>query len=406
MFDPNPALDALLRQLLHPQLKVIDPSLERIQRLMAALGNPQLDLPPVVHVAGTNGKGSLIAYLRAILKAAGYRVHAYISPHLVRFSERILLDDEEIAAERLTPLLEQVLALQTDYPATFFEATTAAAFLAFSQSTADIVLLETGMGGRLDATNLIPRPAVVAITPIGRDHAEFLGDTIAQIAAEKAGIIKAGCPVVIGPQVPEALAVLEAKAQTIGAPVFYPDSLDATLGLALQGEHQRQNAATALAVMRQLQGFTLTEENIREGLQAARWPARLQPLERGYWREHLPEGWKLYLDGGHNPHAAAAIAAWAETQDLPVTLIVGMLKNKDLIGYLAPWKGIATQIYGVAIPGEEKCYTAQEIAATAGGKVTPVDSVEAALELIKHEPVGLALICGSLYLAGHILARN
>jgi dihydrofolate synthase/folylpolyglutamate synthase len=411
MFDPNPELDALLQKLLHPQLKVIDPSLERIERLMAALGNPQFSLPPVIHVAGTNGKGSLIAYLRAILKAAGYRVHSYISPHLVRFNERILLDDEEISTGVLTPILERILAMQNDYPATFFEATTAAAFLAFAAHPADIILLETGMGGRLDATNIIPNPAVVAITPIGMDHAEFLGNSIAKIAAEKAGIIKLNCPVVMGLQVPEAAAVIAAKAQkmdspfiAVGVPTSWPHAMP-----VLVGEHQLANAAIAIAVVNQLRGFAITQAHINEGLKTAKWAARLQPLKSGYWREQLPEGWQLFLDGGHNPHAAAAIATWANAQNVPIYLVLGMLNNKDLVGYLQHWQGRVQQVYGVTIPHEKHCYSAQQIdqiAQQQGFDAVAADSVEAALEKVKSLPTGIVLICGSLYLAGHILAEN
>lgn len=411
MFDSDPALDTLLRQLVHPDLKVIDPSLERMERLMAALGNPHLSLPPVVHVAGTNGKGSVIAYLRSILKAAGYRVHSYISPHLVRFNERILLDDAEISIEMLMPVLQQILALQKETPTTFFEATTAAAFLAFSQHPADIILLETGMGGRLDATNIISHPAVVAITPIGMDHAEFLGNSLAQIAAEKAGIIKANCPVVMGVQMPEAATVIAVKASEMNAPlvrVEVPQEWPYALP-ALMGEHQFANAATALTVLEQLGDFKVTREHINTGLQTASWPARLQPLESGYWRSQLPEGWKLYLDGGHNPHAAAAIMPWAKAQNLPVYLVLGMLENKDLAGYLQPWQKVAQAVYAVAIPQEEKCYSPQKITETARGiglRSHEAESVEVALSLVKKQPSGLVLLCGSLYLAGHVLAKN
>lgn len=412
MFDPNPQLDLLLRKLLHPQLKVIDPSLDRIIRLMEALGNPHLSLPPVVHVAGTNGKGSVIAYLRATLKAAGYHVHSYISPHLVRFNERILLDDAEIETTTLTPILEKVLALQNDYPTTFFEATTAAAFLAFSQQPADIILLETGMGGRLDATNIIPNPAVVAITPIGIDHAEFLGDSLAQIAGEKAGIIKAKRPVVVAKQAPDAMGVIEQKAAQLNAPIIYADT-NLAVGLpapSLLGEHQQANAAMAMAVIGQLQqqAFNIAPPHCVQGLQTAFWPARLQPLESGYWRDQLPVGWKLYLDGGHNPHAAAAIVPWAKAQNLPIYLVIGMLENKDLEGYLQHWQGVATQLYAISIPNE-KSYSPQKMAEVAGRfelQSSAAESVEAALSLVKTHPVGLVLICGSLYLAGHILGKN
>lgn len=430
MFDPSPVLDNLLRKLLHPQLRVIDPSLERIVNLLEVLGDPHSSLPPVVHIAGTNGKGSLLALLRSILKTAGYRVHAYTSPHLVHFNERILVNHQPIENERLMPLLEHVLSLQEKYPATFFEATTAAALMAFAEEPADFILLETGMGGRLDATNVIPSPAVTAITPIGRDHAEFLGETISAIAGEKAGIIKRGSPCIIGPQIPEAREVLQRKAQEVSAlPYIHQEDWYFTnykddgnweyhggrySGIyprpALQGEHQIANAATALAVLEQLgDRVSLTQEQIGQGLQSVFWPARLQPLTEGYWRNQLTAPtWRLYLDGGHNPHAAAVIAEWLKTQPSPVYVIMGMLNNKEIQAYLSILQHRITHLYAVAIPQESGCYTAQEITTAAtslGIHATACESPEVAMAKVNQQQSGTVLIAGSLYFAGYVLGK-
>ncbi len=347
--------DRVLERLgrLHP--KLIDLSLGRIERLLAALGNPQDALPPVVHVAGTNGKGSTVATLRACLEAAGYRVHAYTSPHLVRFHERIRLAGRLIDEDALLALLEECERVNGGTPITYFEITTAAALLAFARNPADIVLLETGLGGRLDATNVIQRPAATAITPISLDHQAFLGDTIAAIAGEKAGILKPGAPAVVAPQPPEAEAVIEARAAGLDAPLLrwrrewrceaagdgmrYAGPrwrLDLPLP-SLAGAHQIVNAGTAIACLEALAEFSLPPEAIAAGLRHIEWPARLQRLGRGPLVAMLPAGWELWLDGGHNPGAgavlAAAVALW---RDRPLHLIVGMLNTKDAAGFLAP----------------------------------------------------------------------
>lgn len=427
MFDPDPQLDSLLQKLLHPELRVIDPSLDRIEKLLLALGNPQLALPPVIHVAGTNGKGSLIAILRSILKAAGYRVHAYTSPHLVHFNERIVLNHQPIETDVLTPFLERVLMLQDLYPATFFEATTAAAFLAFSQNPADIVLLETGMGGRLDSTNVIPRPAVTAITPIGMDHSEFLGDTLRQIALEKAGIMKHQRPCVIGPQVAEiAITLKECAAKNYATAFSHGDDWNYSMNTttwyyqgaqysgeypfpSLQGGHQIANAATAIAVLEQLEDFTFTHQQIAEGLENTSWPARLETLATGYWHSFLPVGeWTITLDGGHNPHAAHVIANWLYGQPAPRHLVLGILKNKDLRGYLDPLRGLVSHIYATDIPYGYGCYTAEEIRAIAkemGFFASAYATPEEAMQQIALRNEGTILIAGSLYLAGYILSK-
>ena len=334
----TPQSDIVLARLtrLHP--KLIDLSLGRIEGLLAALGNPQDRLPPVIHVAGTNGKGSTVATLRACLEAGGWRVHAYTSPHLVRFHERIRLAGELIGEDRLILLLEECEGANRGAPITYFEITTAAALLAFARVPADFVLLETGLGGRLDATNVVKHPAATAITPISLDHQAFLGDTIAAIAGEKAGILKAGAPAVIGPQMPEAAAVFDARAAEIGAPLYrfgrewrcMADNggmryegphwrCDLPLP-SLLGGHQIVNSGAAIACLEQLTAFPIAADTIAQGLRHIDWPARLQRLGRGPLSEALPEGWELWLDGGHNPGAgevlAAAVSSWPDPSAL------------------------------------------------------------------------------------------
>jgi dihydrofolate synthase / folylpolyglutamate synthase len=412
---------------LHP--KLIDLSLGRVERLLTALDNPQDQLPPVVHVAGTNGKGSTIATLRACLEAGGYRVHAFTKPHLVRFHERIRLNGRLIEEDALIALLEECERANKGAPITYFEITTVAAFLAFVRTPADIVLLETGLGGRLDATNVIRRPAVTAITPISLDHQAFLGDTIAQIAGEKAGILKPSVPAVIGPQLQEAEAVIEARANALGARLvrwqhewrceaagngmrFSGEHwrLDLPSPLLL-GAHQIVNAGTSIACLEQLQTFPLSSEAVGSGLRHIEWPARMQRLTRGPLVSMMPPGWELWLDGGHNPGAgviiADVIAGW---RDLPLYLIVGMLNTKDAAGFLAPLAPYAEELAGVTIPGEENPLPSEAIAATArsvGMTATTAVSVNAALaRFMVESPGGRVLICGSLHFAGTVLAEN
>lgn len=425
-------IDAVLDRLtlLHP--KVIDLSLDRVLALLDKLGRPQDRLPPVVHVAGTNGKGSTVATLRAIAEAAGLRVHVYTSPHLVRFAERVrvagrILDDAELLA-----LLEEVEEVNGGEPITFFEVTTAAAFLAFARVPADLVILETGLGGRLDASNVVTRPALTIITPIAMDHESFLGDTLAAIAGEKAGILKPGVPCVVAEQQPEALAVIAARAAALGAPLLRegPDFqgrkdkgdgalLFGALRLpppALAGDFQYHNAGLALAAAHKLaaQGVLppLNADILGRGLTSIQWPARLQRLTRGPLVEVLPEGWELWLDGGHNPHAANAIAAHAEGwRDRPLLALFGMLNNKDVDGYFAPLAGRFAALRAVAIPGEANTLGAEDAAQAARrhgcADAQPAPSVEAALQDLLHQPgPARVLICGSLYLAGVVLAEN
>lgn len=422
--------DAVLERLtrLHP--KVIDLSLGRVERLLARLDHPEQRLAPVVHVAGTNGKGSLLAFLRAMLEAAGQRVQAYTSPHLVRFHERIRLADGLIDEAALIALLERCEEANGPEPITFFEVTTAAAFLAFAEDPADVLLLETGLGGRLDATNVIARPALTAITPIGLDHQQFLGDTLAAIAGEKAGILKPGVTCVVGPQEGDALAVIEERAARVGAALhvhgrdwrFAPegdgfrfedaDGVRSFPTPALRGPHQMANAALAVACAGKLSGFGLDAEAVAGGVAGASWPGRLQRLTEGPLAALLPPGWELWLDGGHNPAAGAALAeALADWRDRPLHLIYGMLNTKGAGGFLAPLAPLAEDLKAVTIPGEAASLSADaaaQHAAEAGVDAAPAASVAEALAAIvgqAQQPARI-LICGSLYLAGQVLADN
>jgi dihydrofolate synthase/folylpolyglutamate synthase len=425
------ASDAVLERLsrLHP--KIIDLSLGRVERLLAALGHPERRLPPVVHVAGTNGKGSVLAYLRAMVEAAGRRVHVYTSPHLVRFNERIRLAGRLIEEEALTGLLEECERANGGEPITFFEITTAAAFLAFERAPADLLLLETGLGGRLDATNVIDRPLATAITSVSYDHMQFLGDTLAAIAGEKAGILKAGVPAAIGPQPPEAAAAIQARAATIGAPLHrfgaewhVAPERDGLLyrGRAgarrlpqpnLPGRHQIDNAGVALACL-ELMGpsFALTDAEASAGLRHADWPARLQRLTRGPLPAMLPPGSELWLDGGHNRAAGEVLADMAKGwRDRPLHLVFGMLDTKEPREFLRPLAPLVRSLIAVPIPGEHASLTAAQAAEHARAVGIPAEDapgVEAAVAALARAATGPCriLICGSLYLAGSVLAEN
>ena len=421
--------DRVLQRLMHLHPKKIDLSLGRTLTMLQRVGNPHLRLPPVIHVAGTNGKGSTVATMRAIVEAAGLRAHVYTSPHLVRFHERIRLAGALIDEDALLELLEECERANSGEPITFFEITTAAAFLAFARMPADVVLLETGLGGRLDSTNVIARPAATAITSISLDHQAFLGDTLAAIAGEKAGILKPGVPAGISPQTPEAASVIEARAAAIGAPLFRADRdwrcaaggdgmryegprwrLDLPLP-ALPGEHQIDNAGTAIACLEQARRLAVPEAAIAAGLRRIDWPARLQRLTRGPLIDALPAGSELWLDGGHNPGAGAVIATTAEAwHDRPLDLVVGMLNTKDATGFLAPLTRHARRLYAVTIPGEENPLPAAAIAAAAQAVGIPAEetpSVGAAVAAIASQGAPIrTLICGSLHLAGVVLADN
>ncbi len=398
------ALDPVLARLtaLHP--KLIDLKLDRVLRLLARLGNPERRLPPVIHVAGTNGKGSTVAFMRAMLEAAGRRVHAYTSPHLVRFNERIVVAGDTLPDGELLDLLEECERANEGRPITFFEITTAAAFLAFSRASADILLLEVGLGGRLDTTNVVECPAVTAIAPVAHDHTQFLGETLAEIAAEKAGIVKPGVPLALAAQDEEARAVILAKAAEAGAPVyddwrvsegvFQGRGLTLALPkLGLAGAHQAANAGLALAC---LEGFELPEAALVRGLETAHWPARLQRLSEA------PEIW---LDGGHNPAAGQVLAGWLAGRGERFDLVVGMLDTKDRDRFLAALAPHAERIVTVPVPGSAASVPAEALAETAraaGMEAAAAPDVETALDRLEGaRPV---LIAGSLYLAGSVLA--
>lgn len=433
--DPDPILQRLTA--LHP--KAIDLSLDRLKPLLARLGDPHLRLPPVVHFAGSKGKGSTLAFLRAITEAAGLRVHAYTSPHLVRFHERIRLAGRLIDDGALAALLERCEAANAGAPVTFFEITTAAAFTAFAETPADLVLLETGLGGLYDATNLVPRPALTVITPIGIDHVQFLGGTIAEIAVAKAGIIKPGVPCVVGPQPAEAMAVIAAKAAALESDLFRAGSdwdvaaegggirwrgADTELALprpGLLGPHQTVNAgiAVAAAMLLRRQGFPLDDAAIGTGLQNVDWPARMQRLTRGPLVEALPAGTELWLDGAHNAMAGAALAAaLAELPPRPTWLVAGMLNTKDAPGFLRPLAPHIQAAQCIAIPGEANTLPAQDLAAAGhavGIQAQTVTNLSAAMETLAEtiragaaSAAGPArvVIAGSLYLAGRVLADN
>ncbi|MBO9412421.1 MULTISPECIES: folylpolyglutamate synthase/dihydrofolate synthase family protein [unclassified Ruegeria] len=408
---------------LHP--KIIDLTLDRVWRLLAAVDNPQTKLPPVIHVAGTNGKGSTQAMIRAGLEGAGLSAHAYTSPHLARFHERIRLAGELISEPALTEVLDECYASNNGENITYFEITTCAALLAFARTQADYTLLEVGLGGRLDATNVIHEPAVTVITPVSIDHEQFLGNTLGKIAAEKAGIIKPGVPCIVGPQQDEALEVIEYTAARLGAPLLihgqhwhvheengrliYQDETglrDLPLPNLL-GAHQIQNAGAAIAVLRHL---NMGDDAYEAAVTRAEWPARMQRLKTGPLVEAAPQA-ELWLDGGHNAAAGVALAdVLAKLPQRPTHMICGMLNTKDVTGYLAPLAQQAQSLTAVSIPGEAATLSAEDTA-SAAAKVnlpaTTAHSVADALNAITTQnPQARILICGSLYLAGHILREN
>jgi len=434
---PSPLAEVIARlSALHPAS--IDLSLERIQRLLERLGHPERKLPPVIHVAGTNGKGSTVAYLRALLEAAGLRVHVYTSPYLVRANEcyrlgRVgggtLVGDDELQAA-----LEHCEAANAGAPITVFESKTAAAFCLFADNPADVVLLEVGLGGRLDTTNVIEKPLASVITPISMDHVEFLGTTLTSIAGEKAGIIKPGVPVVCAEQADEAMAVIEREAKRLRAPLFaagqqwhvgiergrlvYQDErgLMDLPAPKLFGRHQFDNAGLAVATLRAIDAFKISHTAFEAGILGAEWPARMQRLTSGRLIELAPAGSELWLDGGHNAEggrvAAAALGDLEERVSRQLVIIAGMMANKDAGGFLANFAGLTRHIIAVPIPGEDKAMPPERLADAArqlGMRVEISDSVEAALvslARLAYEAPPRIFITGSLYLAGHVLASN
>ena len=408
---------------LHP--KVIDLTLDRVHRLLAALDHPERRIPPVIHIAGTNGKGSTQAMIRAGLESAGQSVHAYTSPHLARFHERIRLAGTLISEPQLAALLDECVTANGSDPITFFEITTCAAFLAFARTPADWTLLEVGLGGRLDATNVVATPRLTIITPVSLDHQQYLGNTVAEIAGEKAGILKRRVPCVVGPQTEDGLASIEARAAQLGVPLLvhgqhwhitedrgrmiYQDEaglLDLPLP-NLPGPHQIQNAGAAIAALRHL-GFDA--EVCEAAVTQAVWPARMQRLRQGPLVEAAPQA-ELWLDGGHNPAGGEALAATlARMPKRPTHLICGMLNTKDIGGYLRPLARHADSLTAVSIPGEKNTLPAKDThaaAIAAGLAATTADSVlDAVRRISASDPQARILICGSLYLAGQVLREN
>lgn len=434
----SPAGREILTRMMQLHPKSIDLSLGRLRRLLAKLDHPERRLPPVVHVAGTNGKGSTIAFMRAGLEAAGYRVHVHISPHLVRFNERFRLAGRLIEDGALERVLGECERVNDGDQITFFEIVTAAAFLAFAETPADILLLETGLGGRFDATNVVENPVLTAITPVSYDHQKFLGHSLSGIAAEKAGILKPGVPALLGPQMTEGLDTIEACAAKVGAPLLRAGrdwriegdasglryhGREGTMDLpvpSLPGAHQHDNAGLAIACLRRLPGFEVGQAALAQAMGNTVWPARMQRLRDGAMAALLPPGSELWLDGGHNPAAgevvAATLAQWrlGDLAARPLHLVFGMLRGKDSSGFLKPFRALAPQIKAVTVPGEPASLSAAEALAAAeseGFSARECASVEQALQRIAQED-GRAgapprvLICGTLYLAGHVLARN
>jgi dihydrofolate synthase/folylpolyglutamate synthase len=421
----GPASDVILDRMMSLHPKIIDLTLDRVWRLLQALGNPQDALPPVIHIAGTNGKGSTQAMIRAGLEAAGKRVHAYTSPHLARFHERIRLAGELISEPDLTAVLDECYAANNGADITYFEITTCAALLAMSRVEADYTLLEVGLGGRLDATNVVADPTLTMITPVSIDHEQFLGNTLAKIAGEKAGIIKRGVPCIVGPQEDAASEVIENTARRLGAPLFdhgqhwhitqergrliYQDETGLRdLPLPnLPGDHQVQNAGAALAALRHLE----MGDNALEGaVTQAQWPARMQRLKTGPLTEAAPQA-ELWLDGGHNAAAGQALGnLLASLPARPTHLICGMLNTKDISGYLAPLAQQAESLTAISIPGEANTLPAEETAKASNAVGLPAQTADSALEALKaitaKTPASRVLICGSLYLAGSILREN
>ncbi len=429
-------IDSIVARLtaLHP--KRIDLSLGRIERLLAALGHPETKLPPVIHVAGTNGKGSVVAFLRAMLEAAGKRVHVYTSPHLVRYNERYRLGDTGalVADEELAATLTECERINGGEPITVFEITTAVGMMLFARHRADVLLMEVGFGGRLDATNVIAHPLASIITPISIDHTDFLGDSIEKIAAEKAGILKRDTPAIVAAQPRDALTVIERQAGRLNAPLkiagedwtateergrlVYQDEAG-LLDLPapkLYGRHQFENAGLAIAALRAIKPLKIAPAAFEAGVAKADWPARMQRLGQGALTALAPAGSEVWLDGGHNPDGgraiAAALADLEERVSRPLVLIVGMMATKDCAGFLGNFTGLARRMIAVPIPNAEKGMSAEAVADAAraiGLPATSRDNLTEALEAackLDLDPPPRILITGSLYLAGEVLREN
>lgn len=426
---PVSRTDAILKRLLALHPKLIDLKLDRELRLLEALGNPHERLPPVIHIAGTNGKGSTLAYLRAFLEAGGKKVHVMTSPHLVRFNERIRLAGKLVSTRRLNQALEACEAANGGAPITFFEITTAAAFKLFAEVKADYLLLETGMGGRYDASNVVKQPLGTIIAPVDYDHQNFLGNSLTEIAGEKAGILKRGSKAVFGKQQEEGRKVLVREAARMGIrPMIAGEDFDARAedgrlvyqdeaGLldlpppGLAGPFQFDNAALAIAAARHF-GLPVTEGHIADGLRQVQWPARLQPL-RGTLLGMLPEGSELWLDGSHNAHGATALAealrGMQARRPMPTKLVMGLMNTRRPADVLAPFAGLVDHVWALAIPGEPNAHPAEAIltdASALGIPASPGISILNALAEAGKGPPTRLVFCGSLYLAGHVLHQN
>ena len=431
---PSGGSDAYLERFLGLHPKEIDLSLGRIAGLLADLGHPERAMPPAVQIAGTNGKGSTTAFLRAMLEAAGKRVHVYTSPHLVRFHERIRLAGAFVDEARLAATFEEVERVNAGRAITLFEITTAAAMLLFAREPADLLLLEVGLGGRYDATNVVEKPLACVITPVSLDHQKFLGDDIGAIAHEKAGILKSLTPAVIARQDAVALASIEREAARVGAPLsvsgqdwqareergrFVFEDGDGLLDLPLPrlvGRHQIENAGAAIATLRSTPALSVPTQAIEDGLGSVNWPARMQRLANGRLPGLLPTGAELWLDGGHNPDGGRAVAQTMaeldERSPKPIVLVVGMLNTKDSDGFLEAFAGLAGRLYGVPIGSSAAARSPEEVVAAAtraGLAAEPCGSIEEALACVSRAASGApprVLITGSLYLAGEALAAN
>ena len=444
MTDTELILDRLTR--LHP--KAIDLTLGRTQRLLNRLDNPERRLAPMIHVAGTNGKGSVIAFLRSMLQAAGYRVQAYTSPHLVDFAERIQLVDGEITAKKLLAVLDECEHANAGQPITFFEITTAAAFLAFSREAADVTLIEVGLGGRFDSTNVVETPRLTAITPISHDHHAFLGTTLAEIAREKAGIIKSGIPVVLGRQPKRARDVIDNHARRLGAPVIAPsphsprrhseidwsirrreagfdlhfrDQHYALPEPRLAGRHQYDNAAQASVCVAMLNEFRVDQAAMTAGLRTANWLGRLQPVRGGVIGSLLPKDAEVWFDGGHNAGAARALNAtlsdWQTIDPRPLFVVVGMIETKNPRAFLAPLAGLASAFATVPIPASAAGRSPKSLARIVARLGVPTVSANSVADALRNISAGRQpfertnrppriLITGSLYLAPQVLDDN
>ena len=405
--------------------------------MLSRLGNPEKNIPPVIHIAGTNGKGSTIAFLRAFLEASGYSCNVYTSPHLIRFNERIRIKGKLISNQYLIDLLEECERINKNKSITFFEITTVAAFLAFSRNRSDITLLETGLGGKFDATNLIKKPLLTAITPISIDHVKFLGHSLKTITKEKAGILKRNVTGIISRQTDSVQKILrdEAKRKNVELyregkewninPIDYPVATGAMIFRGkkfffdlpspnLPGIHQHVNAGTALACIENLKDFEINESAIRRGLTTVSWPGRLQKISHGPLKKILPNKFELWIDGGHNEAAAQALGQVTKTwSDKPLYLILGMINSKNIYKFLKPLQSYIKELRAVAIPNEKSSFSAKEIekkAQSIGIKSESYDGLKDALNFItkkyQEKNGGRVLICGSLYLVGHALELN